>query len=151
VLAFSVAGAADAQNVGIDPGSCGNRVPSEPLVLWDVTGTIGDGLFIHGTLSVYNNGVASVSSFQTGDVRSADVGVEAAQALRSDLVEAGGMTLCDGDPELDVPATTITMLNGMPDARAHSFSYWVAGQKYGSIQALIENFLGTYFPGFSLY
>jgi hypothetical protein len=61
------------------------------------------------------------------------------------------MALCDGDPGADLPLTTVTVLEGTPNARAHSFSYWVAVDEYARIQALIDDFLGTYFSGFSLY
>jgi hypothetical protein len=156
LLAFAVAVGAEAQSdrpgvAGGDSRVCANPVRSEPIVLWDVTGTNFAGQLIHGTLAVYNNGFASVSSFQTGDVRSVAVGREAVRGLRRELVEAGALAICDGDAVTDMPLTTVTLLGGAPDAGSHTFSYWVPADEYAPIQQLIDDFLATYFRGFSLY
>ena len=150
VISVSLAVGARAAD-GIDPFTCDNTAPIEPIVLWDVTGETFAGLPIHGTLTVYNNGMASVASRVTGDIRTALVGVAAARALRARLVNVGAAVLCDGPEGADLPVTTLTLLDGQPNALAHTFSYWAASGPYAGVQAVIDTFLAQNFQGFSLY
>jgi hypothetical protein len=131
---------------------CGNFQQSEPIVMWDVTGVSFPWGFVHGNLVVYNNGIASVSSLLTGDVRAKALDPAVARKLRKDLAAAGATTLCD--PQywtIDAPLTTLTVLGGSTDAQSHTFSYWGSEGTYAKVQAVIDDFLATHFPGFSLY
>ena len=145
----SCSGDAHAGN-GLDAVACTNNVVRrEPIVMWDVTGYNLAGR-VHGRLVVYNDGVTSVSSLGNGDVRSETVPLAAAQALRRDLIQAGATTLCDQTNVTDMPLTTLTMFVGNTDAQAHTFSFWVANNGYAAVQAEIDDFLATHFPGFSV-
>ena len=126
-----------------------NVVRREPIVMYDVTGYNLAGP-VHGRLVVYNDGVTSVSSLGNGDVRTETVSAATAQALRRALIQAGATTLCDQTNVTDMPLTTLTMFVGNTDAQAHSFSYWVASDGSAAIQAEIDKFLATHFPGFSV-
>ena len=150
LFGLSLAVGAEAQPCGpTDPAICVNVQRREPIVMWDVTGYTLAGTLVHGRLVVYNDGVASVSS-GNGDVRTEAVAPAAAQALRGDLIQAGATTLCDQKQVTDTPLTTLTMFVGSTDAQAHTFSYWVASNGYAAIQAEIDDFLATHFPGFAV-
>jgi hypothetical protein len=151
LVGFSLAAGAEAQQCAqADTGSCANFQRREPIVMWDVTGYTLAGALVHGRLVVYNDGVTSVSS-GNGDVRIEAVAPAAAQALRGDLIQAGATTLCDQKQvTADMPLTTLTMFVGSTEAQAHTFSYWVANNGYAAVQAAIDGFLATHFPGFAV-
>jgi hypothetical protein len=134
----------------VDIAVCTNNVlRREPIVMWDVTGHTLAGP-VHGRLVVYNDGVTSVASLGNGDVRTETIAPAAAQALRRDLIQAGATSLCDQTNVTDMPLTTLTMFVGTTDAQAHTFSYWIANSGYAAVQAEIDEFLATHFPGFTV-
>jgi hypothetical protein len=150
LFGLSLAAGAEAQPCApTDPATCVNVQRREPIVMWDVTGDTLAGTLVHGRLVVYNDGVTSVSS-GNGDVRTEGVAPAVVQGLRRALVQAGATTLCDQAYVTDMPLTTLTMFEGNTDAQAHTFSYWVAENAYAGVQAEIDHFLATHFPGFSV-
>jgi len=149
LVVFSLAAGAEAQQCAqAETASCANTQRREPIVMWDVTGNTVAGP-VHGQLVVYNDGVTSVSS-GNGGVRTEAVAPAVVQALRGDLIQAGATTLCDQKQVTDMPLTTLTMFVGSTDAQAHTFSYWVANNGYAAVQAEIDDFLATHFPGFAV-
>ena len=150
LFGLSLAVGAEAQPCGpTDPAICVNVQRREPIVMWDVTGYTLGGSLVHGRLVVYNDGVTSVSS-GNGDVRTEGVAPAVVQGLRRALIQAGAMTLCDQAYVTDMPLTTLTMFEGSTEAQAHTFSYWEANGGYAAVEAEINGFLTTHFPGFTV-
>ncbi len=145
------------QQVQLDPGSaigiaaptaCPNKVAVEPVVLYDVTGSTLAGPY-HQHLTVYGNGFATLardpvvggSVVETVFLPPADVA-----QLRTDLAALGAASLCDiPTPVSDVPLNTVTVLSGGTDARAHTFSFFLAIKQHGAVKTLLETFIATHF------
>jgi hypothetical protein len=153
LFALSLAASAQAQSViaaggdPTDPHLCDTE-RSEPVVLWDLTGWTWLGE-VHANLVVHNSGIASVAN-ATGDVRTVFLDKDVALGLRDDLAGAGVATLCDQAFVSDSALTTVTILGDGATTRAHTVSYWVAEREYGRVQATIDAFLATHFPGFTV-
>jgi len=137
------------------PVGCKNNLKVEPVLNVDVTGGTLAGPF-HRRLTVYNNGLATVSkdidSVFGGPDIDADytyVSAAAVSQLQSDLLTSGAFGLCDQSIIVfDVPLTTVTVFSGTTDAKAHTFSYWLGSGSYSGVQGVVSSFFSTHFPGF---
>jgi hypothetical protein len=133
------------------PPPCSNQLQQEPVLVWDHTGSTLTGPY-HSRLSVYSNGLATVSSVvgfeSAGNAATAFVPPAAVQALRQALMAAGAATLCDQQSAVaDVPLTTVTFFLGGTDARARTFSYWLGTNEYAAVSTIVSDFRGAFFPG----
>jgi len=135
--------------------ACANYVDHEPVVVFDVTGhTIATS--VHSRFTLYDDGRATLSKFtdvgggiETGEARTTVVATQAVDDLLQDLAAAGAFTLCDQKQiAVDVPLSTLTVLRGQTDARAHSFSYWTATGAHAAAGTAIAQFIAATFPGF---
>jgi len=135
------------------PGFCGNSLPHEPVVVYEVTGGTLAG-FLHVRFTAYSDGSASASSLSSfgGGESVADAAVsfpgpEAVAELLAELRAAGAFQLCDQDLIVsDLPLSTLTVLAPGSDARAHSSSYWSAEGPWAAPSALVNAFLQAHFP-----
>lgn len=153
--AFLAARTASAGGAG-----CGNVLPREALVVYDVTGFSFIGALIHQHLVVYNDGTAAISQASesfggstegagSGDSKVVFVTPEKAKRFLRELANAGAFTLCDQQLAAnDIPLTTLTVLTDATDASAHTFSYWVGMDAYGNVQQIVDAFIASTFPGF---
>ncbi len=122
----------------------------EPVLVYDVSGsTLAQ--TVQCTLTVYNNGHASIAEKIEGVGQEVDVSVApvAANRLRFDLALAGAFTLGD-NPDLatDVPLRTVTYFpRPGPRALANTFSYLQPTGPWFAVDAVIERFIDVYFPG----
>jgi len=126
--------------------------PNEPVLIYDITGFTFAGGQRHTNLVVFNSGVASFSRSDTIPiVEHADLaftGTEAVAQLRTELLQAGAATLFDQNlTGNDTPLMTVTILRGATEARAHTYSYYVASGAYGVVQGIIDAFIAEHFPG----
>ncbi len=121
----------------------------EPVLIFDVTGSSIAGP-VHDSVVVYNNGLVSVSEFRMfqgndGSTRTVSVPVKAVRRLSSALAAAGAFSLQDSAATFpDLPVTTISVLSGKTDAKAHTFSVTVGNAGHAAVQGIIQNFLSTY-------
>ncbi|MEM9799056.1 MAG: hypothetical protein AAGA20_01955 [Planctomycetota bacterium] len=108
----------------------------------------GSGLLgaMSSTTIIYSNGLvltsASDSNAGTSWASQALVAPQFVDALQRDLRELEAGALCDQVPiVLDSPLTTVTVFRGGQDARAHTFSYWIASDEYTQVDTAIMGFL----------
>lgn len=130
------------------PVPCDNAIVHEPLLIYEVYGSTLIAPY-DVTLTVYADGsLKLVDAYATaeGVCRRAKADPRTVLGLQQVLARAGAFTLCD-DTQLvtDVPLHTLTMLDGTPDAVAHTFSYWLGDGGYAPVDALLENFIATQF------
>lgn len=129
---------------------CVNEIPHEPVVLFEITGsTLAGPLDVH--LVVYSDGFARVA-YGTYD----GVGSEArltvvppaeVQDLAQDLLLLGAGVNCDRfDFTSDVPQSTLTILRGATDARAHTYSWLGDDGANGAIEQRLHQFIQAAFP-----
>jgi len=172
----SIGGAEAAPAVQVQTGSggsqpafalCTNTLPQEPVLIYDVSG-FGFGGQIHLHLSLYTNGLASISSAPGGvifpeaqttggfggffepkaELLYVDPAVVA--QLAENLAAVGAFKACDEDAIIaDIPLTTVTVFRGETNARAHTFSYWTPlSPQTQAVSTLINDFIATNFPNF---
>jgi hypothetical protein len=102
-------------------------------------------------LTVYSDGSArlsDISNIEAPRVELAYPGPEAVSDLCLHIERWGGMLGCDATVRvMDVPLHTLTLLKGGPDARAHTFSWWVPEGSELAIEQLLGQFLADNFPG----
>ncbi len=148
--------AANGHQIGISvlPGNLQMR---EPILVFDVSGSSLLGP-LHSRLSVYNDGLATVSRWsdnvvfggEDGDAAINYVGSEAVDSLRKQLSAAGAFSLTDQLLIVaDLPLSTVTFFR-KPGTRsvANTYSYWVGTGEYGAVNTVIANFIDAHFPGF---
>lgn len=132
------------------PSLCANKIKTEPVVIYDVSGSTFAGPF-HQHLTVYSSGFATLarsSSFSGIDAATAQASLADVAQLRLDLRALGASTLCDIPTIVaDVPLTTVTVFTGATDARAHTFSFFLSIKQQGAVKQLLEEFIGAHFPG----
>lgn len=169
----SIGGAEAAPQAQVIPGGsnpafglCTNTLPQEPVLMYDVSG-FGLGGQIHLHLSLYSNGLASISSAPGGiifpeqtsggfggffDPKAEMVFVDPAAVaeLAENLALAGAFKACDEDAIIaDIPLTTVTVFRGETNSRAHTFSYWTPlSPQTQAVGTLISEFIDKYFPNF---
>jgi hypothetical protein len=134
-------------NVAAPPG---NVIMREPVVNVDVSGGTLTGP-VHDRYTVYNGGFVSYSeaSGLIGSSSAGTTGVSEAvvDQLIKDLEDAGAFKLTDQRSTVsDVPLTTVTVLKGDTNARAHTFSYWLAIDDYAAVGQVLDDFRRTYIP-----
>ncbi len=125
----------------------------EPLLVHDVTGFGFAGNLIHRHLAVYDNGVVSISSVT--DFPSQSKGAvkflapNVVRQLFRELSTNGAFALPDQVlGAADIPLSTLTVFQGETNANAHTFSYWAGLGAYAPIDAAVNQFVATHFPGF---
>lgn len=129
---------------------CANDIPHEPAVLFEITGSTLAGPFdLH--LVVHSDGFARLA-YGTYD----GVGSQARLAvvppadvldLAQDLVQLGAGVSCDRfDFTSDVPQSTLTVLRGATDARAHTYSWLGDDGANGAIEQRLNQFIQAAFP-----
>jgi hypothetical protein len=133
------------------PPQCPNLIVHEPLVLYDFSGSGFAGPIDIG-LTVYNDGTARISQASQSFGNKAQVqfvGADNARQLANDISLLGAGLLCDV-PSLvvDLPPTTVTILRGDTDSRAHTFTWYDANGPYAAINQRIQTFIQTTFPNF---
>lgn len=130
------------------PTPCDNLIAHEPVLLFELAGTTLIAQYDR-TLTVYADGalkLADASTTGPGQAIRAQTTPEVVNALKSALTQAGAAALCDDARGVtDVPLRTVTLLRGAQDARAHTFSYWLADGEYAQVDALIEGFIAEHF------
>ncbi len=137
------------------PPPCVNVFAHEPVVVYEVTGntlccqidvqlTVFSDGWVRANRAAGAEGAPAGGKSQVGQVPVADV-----QALLGDLAQLGAGTSCD-QPDLtsDTPLSTLTLLRGTTDARAHSWSWLGDDGHGGAIAARLDQFLQAAFPGF---
>lgn len=135
-------------------------ITQEPVLSFTIAGSTLAGT-THQQLTVYNNGLASISrlneisiggpstGFVDKDVDVAYVPVGKVKRLQRALKNAGAFTLPDSASILaDVPLTTVTVLQGETTALAHTYSYYLLGDAYAPASKVIGDFIESTFPGF---
>lgn len=145
IAAFTV-GPASATTISYGELDC------EPLVDYDVSGSTFTGP-VHQHLTVYSNGLVSVSSMSLTHVYadSASVSAKRAETFNDELLAAGALELDDRWAEVaDSPVTTVTVFNGSGENAAHnvfSFNSVGAPQNYQAVVDLVESFIDEVFAG----
>ena len=152
---FAVAPIVSAWSAAPVPQSSG-VIQNEPVVVYNVTGGTLTGL-IHRQLTVYNSGFVTIAKLdepvfpqpaEIQEVRTAQVGPQAATQLLISLVQAGAVQLEDQSfPVSDVPLKTLTILEGKTFALSRTFSWYVGGD-YAVVDQALNKFIGDTFPGF---
>ncbi len=131
------------------PPVCPNVIVHEPLFIYEVLGSSLIGPF-DSTLTVYADGtlkLADAYAVGSGQCVRAQTTPRIAHGLQQALFDVGGFALCD-DTQIvtDVPLHTLTLLNGVENPTAHTFSYWVGDGDYATVDALLANFIAEQFP-----
>jgi len=139
-------------SLAVSPAKCGNPIPVEPVVNFDVTGGTLAGPF-HRRLTVYSNGAANVSTATTfppsSDARTTNVSQSVVDDLRKALEDAGAFALCDQDISVaDLPLSTVTVFEGGTDGTSHTYSYWLGIKGWSAPNQILVDFIATHFPGF---
>ena len=132
------------------PAVAANLIKHELLVSYDLTGSTLAGPF-NMTLEVFNDGTAKIAGVTAAgaDARIANVGPATARQFARELYDAGAWQLSDQPGNFaDVPLSTVTVLRGIDDQKAHVFSFWVGTNEYAPVQASLTLFVSTHFPGF---
>lgn len=128
---------------------CANPIAHEALVVWEVSGGTLLGP-VDGLLVVYSDGIARYSSSLgpgPGFAQTAYVGA-AAQTLHQTLVAAGALRQCDIELiTSDVPLSTLTVLRNAPSGLANQFSWTLAEGNIVPMEAALNAFVATVFPG----
>jgi hypothetical protein len=127
-----------------------NLIKHELLVAYDVTGSTLTGPF-DLNVEVYNDGLAKISGVNNsgGDARITYVTPAEARQLARDLHDAGAWQLPDQPGNFtDVSLKTLTVLRGTSKQIGHSFSYWIGQDEYQPVEAVMQLFVATEFPGF---
>lgn len=132
--------------------TCPNIIAHEPILMFDVSGGTLAGP-VDMQLTVYNDGLARIcrtqSIFGTIDARTAHLTPLAAGQLAVDVAQLGAGVLCDLDLlTSDIPTSTLTILRGATDSRAHTFSWTGPDGNYSLIEQRLFTFINTNFPGF---
>ena len=130
---------------------CENLFAHEPAVVFEVSGSTLAGP-VDTTLTVYTDGIVKISSASAsgpGKAATAVVTADDVEKLRVALVAGSGLKLCD-DPRIvtDAPLHTVTLLSGLQDAQAHTFSYWVGTDAYTVVDQRLQQFVQQVFPEF---
>lgn len=136
-------------------GDCPNIFVVEPLVIFDVSGFSLGGA-IHRHLTVYNNGLASISNAGgfpphiSGTATFTFLPVGKAIGLARDLFDAGAWDVCDElVPISDTPITTVTVLRGGTNAPSHTYSYYTPESPEATEAAqILADFVDEHFPDF---
>jgi len=134
------------------PPPCANLFPHEPVVVYEISGHTLCCL-VDESLTVYGDGYARLSRATYDGTGSksqlAYVGTAPVQALIADLGALGAGTSCDR-PELvsDMPLSTLSVMRGETDGRAHTFSWFFDDGAGGAITARLDAFVQATFPGF---
>ena len=140
------------QAIGSDtltPGpTLAGAIKREPVLMFDVTGSTLTGP-LHSRYTVYNDGLITGGS--CGGFTGANAAGTAyappsdVSQLLADLVDAGGVKLLDQNLSVaDIPLTTVTVLKGSTNARAHTFSYWIGVGEYAQLASVIADFQAKY-------
>lgn len=127
-----------------------NLIKHELLVAYDLTGSTFAGPF-DLNVEVYNDGLAKISGVNSngGDARITFVTPAEARQLARDLHNAGAWSLPDQPGTFnDVPLKTLTVLRGASKQTGHTFSYWAGQNEYLGVEATMQLFIATEFPGF---
>ena len=126
------------------PQPCANWIAHEPVLMYEIVGSTLT-MDYDRTLTVYADGkvtLADATLGRAGVVIRSEVMPQAVHELQVSLQRAGAQVLCDAQVfATDVPLHTLTMLGGTQDAKAHTFSWWIAEDEYAPIDALLEGFL----------
>lgn len=128
-----------------------NPIAHEPVIVYEVTGgTIAGPYDLQ--LTVYADGLARLSSAtrtKVGRTLTRDVGHEAAIELATELARVGAYFASDQVMTVtDVPLSTLTILQGAPDARSHTYSWWVPDASNLTAPTLLQQFIADNFADF---
>jgi hypothetical protein len=134
------------------PPPCLNVFPHEPVLFYEVSGFTLCCL-VDQQLAVYGDGSVRISraTYDGANSKSqlAYVGTGSVQALVADLGALGAGSACDDPAQVsDVPLSTLTMMRGETDGRAHTFSWLHADGTGGAVAARLDAFVAATFPGF---
>ena len=119
----------------------------EPVLIFDVSGSTLTGP-CHKNLSVYNNGRVSLAEFATSQPTRNESKMVSPGEVKSLIGQLSRYTRLQDDQTIvtDIPMTTVTLFQGLTDARAHSFSYWLPIGDYEEVQQTIDLFMHRAFP-----
>jgi hypothetical protein len=128
-----------------------NPIAHEPLLVYEVTGGTLVGPY-DLQLTVYADGLARLASAtqtKLGRTVLRDVGPDAAHQLATELARAGAFFGGDQTQIVtDMPLSTLTILQGAPDSRAHTYSWWVPEGSNQTAPALLQSFIADNFADF---
>jgi len=128
-----------------------NPIAHEPLLVYEVTGGTLVGPY-DLQLTVYADGLARLASAtqaKLGRTALRDVGPESAHQLATELARAGAFFGSDQALNVtDMPLSTLTILQGAPDSRAHTYSWWVPEGANRTAPALLQSFIADNFADF---
>lgn len=130
--------------------SCVNEFPHEPVLMYEVSGRSLCCL-VDIQMTIWSDGSARAASADEsgpGRAQIAYIPPLAVQGLLAELNTLGAGAACD-EPSFtsDVPLSTLTLLRGTTDARAHTWSWLGDDGHGGAIELRLNQFLHTHFPG----
>jgi len=128
-----------------------NPIAHEPLLVYEVTGGTLLGPY-DLELTVYADGLARLASAtqtKLGRTVTRSVGPEAAHQLATELARVGAFFGGDQTQIVtDMPLSTLTILQGAPDSRAHTYSWWLPEGSNQTAPALLQSFIADNFADF---
>lgn len=126
--------------------SCFDTLGGSPVVLFTSAGGTLLGLQLD-QVTVYSNGLvllASADDYSGGmSARMAQVAPTEVARLARALAQRGAYSACDQDLAVsDVPLRTLSVARATgTDVALHSFSYWLATDRYGAIESALEQWM----------
>ena len=137
------------QQQDISPGvpdeqGCFDRIAMSPVATMTTAGGTLLGP-VMSTITIYSNGliITSESSHDGASAAgTAFVDPTFVEDLARTLRESGAFELCDQKYDFyDVPLRTVTVFSGGQDAKAHTYSYYFAEERYQQAEDAILGFL----------
>ena len=134
------------------PPPCTNVFTHEPVLMYEVSGfTLC--CQVDQALSVYGDGFVRLSRATYDGTNSksqlAYVGTAPIQALLADLGALGAGSACDVPIQVsDMPLSTLSLMRGETDGRAHTFSWLYDDGTGGAITARLDAFIQATSPSF---
>lgn len=148
LLALDVHRAGDHTRIDPVAAPCENLIFSEPVVVYQVTGSTLLGAY-DLELILNSNGIVRLSSGVLERSQLAFIGPGAANAVSRRMEALGGMLECDQDGTYsDAPIHTLTVLRGFTDARAHSASWYAPSAPQALMQMELDQLITDLFPEF---